>query len=351
MRARLPLLVLLLAGYGAGTGAALAGAPAPYLLAALLLGIVAALALPEPPELPGRAHRLAQALVGVLMGSYLAPGALARVAQDVVPLLLVTGATVLLSLAAAWGLQRTRLLSAPSAALGMAPGGSAAVVAAADDVGADPRTVAFAQYLRVALVATTAPLVVGSLHHARVTPATHPDVDLVAGPASPVALLVLVAVVLAGSAGARRVGLPAAGLIGPMLASGLVTATGLVPAFEPTGCFADLVFVVVGLEVGLRFTRRSLLHVRAVAGPVLLATVVVSVGCAGVAALLAVSLHIPVSDAYLATTPGGINAVLATAAATHADLPLVSSVQSLRLFLVVLMTPPLIRLLSRRLGR
>jgi uncharacterized membrane protein AbrB (regulator of aidB expression) len=62
-------------------------------------------------------------------------------------------------------------------------------------------------------------------------------------------------------------------------------------------------------------------------------------------------MHIPLMDAYLATTPGGINAVLATAVATHADLPLISSVQSLRLFAVVLVTPPLLRLGTRMFAR
>ncbi|WP_051766148.1 AbrB family transcriptional regulator [Streptomyces sp. NRRL F-5135] len=51
-------------------------------------------------------------------------------------------------------------------------------------------------------------------------------------------------------------------------------------------------------------------------------------------------------DAYLATTPGGINAVLATAVSGHADVAVVSTVRSLRLLLVVLVTP----LITRRLA-
>ncbi|MFD0441642.1 AbrB family transcriptional regulator [Streptomyces indonesiensis] len=40
----------------------------------------------------------------------------------------------------------------------MVPGGSAAIVTCADELKADVRLVAFTQYLRVGLVATTAPL-------------------------------------------------------------------------------------------------------------------------------------------------------------------------------------------------
>lgn len=346
------LLGVTSAGFAAGTAAEALGVPAPYLLGALLVGLVASLSLRTPPRLPLRAHQVSQALLGVLMGSYLAPGALRAVAPEVIPLLLVTLGTVVLSLVAAYALKRTGLISGRSAVLGMAPGGSAAIVAAADDVDADARTVAFAQYFRVAMVAMSAPLVVQAVRNVPGSPApstTGPGIDLAVGPTSPVAVVALVALAWLGARGGRRLGLPAAHLLGPMLVAGAVAMTGLVHDFEPAGALRDLVFTVVGLEVGLRFTRASVAHVRRLLVPVLVATIAVSTGCAALASCLAALLHISVVDAYLATTPGGINAVLATASATHANLPLISSVQSLRLFLVVLTTPPLLRMAERRL--
>lgn len=78
-------------------------------------------------------------------------------------------------------------------------------------------------------------------------------------------------------------------------------------------------------------------------------TVAVTAGCALLAGVLAALMHISVLDAYLATTPGGINAVLATGAATHSDLALVSPCrQSIRLFVVGLLAPPLVRVATRR---
>jgi uncharacterized membrane protein AbrB (regulator of aidB expression) len=52
-----------------------------------------------------------------------------------------------------------------------------------------------------------------------------------------------------------------------------------------------------------------------------------------------------------ATTPGGINSVPATAAADHADMSLIASVQSLRLFSMVLLAPLIIRVMARWLDR
>lgn len=76
-------------------------------------------------------------------------------------------------------------------------------------------------------------------------------------------------------------------------------------------------------------------------------TLTICAVCAALAWLTAITTRIPPTDAYLATTPGGINAVLATAVATRANVPLISGVQSLRLFAMVLIAPPLIRWVER----
>jgi hypothetical protein len=340
---------------GAAVVAAAMSVPAPFLLAPLLVGLLFAVSTRAAAPFPRRTHRVSQAMVGVLMGSYLAPAALSRVAPSVGPLLLVTVASVGVSLLTAYALTRTGRVSAPSATLGMAPGGSAAIVAVAEDLKADSRLVAFTQYLRVAMVAVSAPLVVRALQQSSniapgggTTSAVH---HLHIGPNSLSSALVLLAVVVVGMRAGPLVRLPAPALLGPMLLTAMVTFGGVAEGFAPSGILKDLVFMAVGLEVGLRFTRHSLSHVRRLFVPVLLATVAVSLACAGLSWWLASAMHIPLMDAYLATTPGGINAVLATAVATHADLPLISSVQSLRLFAVVLVTPPLLRLGTRMFAR
>ena len=54
-------------------------------------------------------------------------------------------------------------------------------------------------------------------------------------------------------------------------------------------------------------------------------------------------------DGYLATTPGGLYAVLATATGSGADATFVLAVQVLRLF-VMLLTAPLVARVLRRSG-
>jgi uncharacterized membrane protein AbrB (regulator of aidB expression) len=53
-------------------------------------------------------------------------------------------------------------------------------------------------------------------------------------------------------------------------------------------------------------------------------------------------------DAYLATTPGGLYAVLATATSSGADATFVLAVQVLRVFVMLLIAPLLARILRAR---
>ena len=334
----------------AGAAGEYVGAPAPYLIVAILIGAGFAMLLHQPARMPKPLHTASQAGVGAMMGSELKPDAMASVSGFLGPLLTVTVLTIVLSVLISLGLNRVCTISRRSATLGLAPGGSSAIVSAADEMGADSHAVAFAQYVRVALIALSAPLVVQGMNAHPAAAAHH--VETTIGPMTPLGVLVLGAVTVGGVVLARRVHLPAAALLGPMIAGAVVTVLGVPTEFAPSGLLADAAFALVGLEVGLRFTRQSLVRVRRLALPLTAAVMTTCVACGAVAWAFAQAIGIPFRDAYLATTPGGINAVLSTAAATHANLPLISSVQSLRLFVVALVTPPAIKagdaLLTRR---
>jgi hypothetical protein len=133
-----------------------------------------------------------------------------------------------------------------------------------------------------------------------------------------------------------------------MLVSAIVTATDAAPGFAPTGILRSLLFTMIGLDVGLRFSRRTVWSLRRILPGALACILAISTACGALAWTLSAFTRIPFADAYLATTPGGINAVLATASSSHANLSLISSVQSLRLFEMAFLAPLLIRLTVRR---
>ena len=331
--------------------------PAPQLLVAIVVGAVFALTglitRTPPKALTNSSH----AVLGALMGSYLDLGTLKSIGGDVLPLVLVTVLTVVIGVGVAYLLSRSKLITLPDSTLGMVPGGSAAIIACAPDVGADARVVAFAQYLRVGLVALTAPFLVLALQgvaspdHGPTTVGFPMLGHLVAAPDQVSRLVVLAAVGLLGSQLGRRLSLPAPVLLGSMLVATVAIATQAASGFAPAGPLRDAVFIVVGLEVGLRFTWPSIRYLGKAAPYFLGAILAVCAACAALAWLLAAAIGTSFLEAYLATTPGGINAVLATADSAGVRVPVVSAVQSLRLFAVCLIVPPITRWLTSKLAR
>jgi membrane AbrB-like protein len=316
-------------------------------LAGLAVGITLALALAVRTEVrvsPGL-YTMAQTLVGGAIGS-LAQSGFSGCGSAVVLLPFVTSATVLLSLAAGELLARRARVARETALLGMVAGGSAAVVAAADETGADARVVAVLQYLRVGLVAATAPLVaylmVGG--HARrhaFQPVSLKD--------SVIGMAIVACVALAGLWLGRRVRMPTAALTGPLL---LGVGLGWLGAFRDAPVPATVTAValaVIGLEIGLRFNRSTLRSLGQMAPVAAGLTAAVMLACALLGETLSVVAGISPVDGYLMTTPGGINAVLGAAASMNGiNVALVAAAQILRLLVMILFVPALVRRLTRR---
>ncbi|MFJ4654254.1 AbrB family transcriptional regulator [Nocardia sp. NPDC088792] len=344
--------VVIVSCYWLAEFAGVFGVPAAELVVPLVAGIVLALTGLVRAHFPPRASRAVQAMVGVVMGSYLQFDALRLVAGASMPLVVVTIVSIACCCPAALWLARTPKIPLVDAVLGMVPGGSAGIIACAHDLGADAGRVAFAQFLRVGAIALTAPLIVtmagghsGGSSSSLGWPAFAHWVERPQGISS---ALVLVAVCLLGIRVGRLIKLPAPVLLGPMVVTAVVTMTGTWSGLAPAGPLKDALFVVVGLEIGLRFTRSAIRGVASVLPRLLVAITAVCLLCAGLAWVTAAITGLTFVEAYLATTPGGINAVLATAVASGSDVTLISTVQSMRLFFVLLALPPLIRWLGTR---
>jgi membrane AbrB-like protein len=327
--------------------------PAPQLVVAMAVGAALALSGWLPAPLPEQVVTGTHAMLGVLMGSYLQVELLTQVGVALLPVIGVTVLTVPISMATAVLFARRTGADLPTATLGLVAGGSAAVVACADDVEADARTVAFMQYLRVAFVTATAPLVAATLRGRALAAPPHPNGPhwMLVGRGDQAAGL-SIAVVL-GAAGVRlgrRVGLPNAALVGPMLLSAAVTATGVTHGFAPTNLFKDVLLVVLGFEVGTRFTRAIVVDMMRLAPAATMAIVSLCLLVGLVGLVLALATGLPAGDVYLATTPGGINAVLGIAESASGNAALVTAVQTVRLLLMVLALPLLVRFLRNRVG-
>ncbi|MDD0201356.1 AbrB family transcriptional regulator, partial [Shigella flexneri] len=132
--------------------------PAALLLGPMIAGIIFSMR-GITLQLPRSAFLAAQAILGCMIAQNLTGSILTTLAANWPIVLAILLVTLLSSAIVGWLLVRYSSLPGNTGAWGSSPGGAAAMVAMAQDYGADIRLVAFMQYLRVLFVAGAAVLV------------------------------------------------------------------------------------------------------------------------------------------------------------------------------------------------
>src|SRR4051812_46133318 len=192
------------------------GLPSAYLFSALVAGLAYALSPLPALELPGGWFVAAQAVLGVVLGTYLKSSTLSSLGEDWLPVALISLGTLVLTTAAGLILERVTQLDRATAALGMIAGGASGIVAMARDLGGDDRLVAFMQYLRVLVIVLLTPVAVRIAFpgHTSDPAGASAEAPFVGGAAD----WALVAALAAGGALLGRVlRIPAGALLGPLL--------------------------------------------------------------------------------------------------------------------------------------
>ena len=327
--------------------AALAAAslPSPVLFGSLIGGVVCALTLGGDLHIPRLGFNVGQALIGATIGALVNLRTLERLLVDWPSILGVTLGTLLISLLAGRLLALHRDASPTTGTFALVAGGASGVVAMAHELGADDRVVTVVQYLRVLLVLVAMPLVTTVVFHPTTTGGSGP-----AGPAVrwPADLAFTVVTVAAGLLVARATQAPASSLLGPLLIAVALSASGVLGAVTVPVAFQNLGYALIGVQVGLRFTRESLRSIASLLPAAVGLIVAVIAACAGMGLVLSAVTGVDRLTAYLATTPGGLYAVLATAADSGCDVTYVLAVQVIRVFVMLLAIPLLARMLARR---
>jgi uncharacterized protein len=137
-------------------------------------------------------------------------------------------------------------------------------------------------------------------------------------------------------------------LLGPMVLTAALVLSDAIGGFAVPSLLGQTAFALIGLQIGLRFTRSTVRLLGRLTGPVLLSIAGLLVSCFGLAAALAATTSATLLDGYLATTPGGLYAVLAVAYGAGANTTFVVAVQSLRVIAMVLVAPLAVRWTLRR---
>ena len=318
------------------------GVPLPWLLGALATTTAASLAgvrLAVPAGL--RSPMIA--LLGVMLGGAFTPERMAGAAAWLPSLaalpfyVVIVGGLILLYLRKMSDFDRATAFFAAT------PGGMSEMIALSDQLGGDQRRVSLVHGTRLLFIVFSIPFLARAFGS---NPAAAPR-SLTTFELDPAAFALLAAAGGLGYLFARRVRLPAATFVGPLLGSTAVHLAGWI-ATEPPYLLLALAQLVIGSSVGARFSGTPLrLVLRALAlgaGATMLMLLITLVFGGVLATLTGQSLAL----LLLAFIPGGFAEMSLIALGMGVDPAFVVTHHSLRVFLVVLIALPLFAWLERR---
>jgi len=318
------------------------------LSAALLLGPMIAAMVVASAGARIRVHNTVfsatQAIIGCMIARAIPVSILHEAAAQWPIFALGVGSTIAMAALFGWILTRWRVLPGTSAIWGSSPGGAAAMTVMAEAYGADIRLVAFMQYLRVLCVTTMASLVASTVGrgHPATTTIWFPAVDWFS-------LAQTLALAAAGLITAKTFRIRGGVLILPLIAGAILSNTGLIHIELPPWLLAAS-YALLGWSIGLRFTLEILAHAARAFPRVLAAILALIAACAGVGQILVETSGVDPLTAYLATSPGGIDAVAIIATDSNVDVPFVLSMQFARVLIVLATGPWLARFIAGRSG-
>ncbi|GAA5541311.1 MULTISPECIES: AbrB family transcriptional regulator [Brucella] len=322
-----------------------------HLPAALLLGAMVGGILMAAGESTVRVHSqlstLAQAVVGLLIARAITPEFFSNMGRHL-PIILVSMLFVLFaSTLIGYLLARFRVLPGTTAVWGSSPGAATAMTLMAESFGADARLVAFMQYLRVVLVATTASLVVRL--GAGVEMAAPAAVDWFP-PLNPSSLGATLLLVLGGAFLGHISRIPTGAMLVPLVLGAILQDTGVITIDLPPWLLA-ISYTLIGWRIGLGFSRAIIAHAARAFPAVLASTLILIAVCGLFGMALGHMLDLDPLTAYLATSPGGADTVAIIAASTNVDLPFIIAMQTSRFFVVLFAGPAIARFVAKRVEK
>ncbi|OZD71238.1 hypothetical protein CH272_19925 [Rhodococcus sp. 05-340-1] len=313
------------------------GLTAPSLFAALVVAVIFALTGLGPAAVPRPLSMAAQGTLAVTIGLMLDTETLGALGENWIPAVLVGAGTLVVSAGCGALLALHRDVDPVTGALSLIAGGATGLVSIARELGGDERIVAVVQYLRVALVVVTMPLIVTFAFHTDTGGAT----DSTEQSTTPwyLGTAFLLGAVVVGIVLARLIRLPAPATLGPLIVAGACELLGWPVDISVPTVLLPVAFIVIGWQAGLAFTTASLRAIGRIFPWAALLVLSIGLVCALFGWALSAITGVSMLTGYLATTPGGLAAVLAVSATTGSDVTFVACVQVIRLVSMLVAAP------------
>ena len=287
---------------------------------------------------------LAMSFVGIMIAGLLPVTILSEVSAHW--LVFFSGAlfTVIVAAFLGWILSKSSLFPGNTAIWGTSPGAAMVMTIMSESFGGDIRLVALMQYLRVACCTLSVTLV-GHYLGGAAGHSSSPQLNLFSISSKPDFIWTIGTVFLCFAI-VKIFNKPSIAFILPMVVGIILKMLGLTEIVLP-GIILAIAYTIIGWNIGLRFTRKILNHAAKLLPMLLLSIGILLAVNAAFGFVIAKWAGTDYLTAFLATSPGGADSVSIIAASTPVDVGFVVTMQVIRFFMVILLSPLLARWLCR----
>lgn len=317
--------------------------PLPWLIGPLLAcGLASTMGVPLHSYAASR--NAGMWVIGTTLGLYFTPEVVTRMASLWWPIVLAVAWAVAIGIAGAWPLRRFARLDPPTAFFAAAVGGASEMALQGERHGGRVEAIAASHSLRVLLVVIVIPFTYRWL-------GLHGGDPFTAGATrfDPAGMALLVAATVAGGLAVRALRLPNAWVLGPLLVTLAITASGTNLSTLPVAVI-NAGQLLIGVSLGTRFAPGFFARAPRLLAVVAVMTVASILASALFGAALGAAAGVPAATMILATSPGGIAEMSLTARMLELGVPVVTAFHAMRIVAQVLIAGPVYRLLASARG-
>lgn len=315
--------------------------PIPWLLIPLFVSVIAVFVQTELQSLPKSFNILGQTIVAVVTASRFSVDSFVDIKHYFFPLLLCIVVTSIFSLLNGYLIYKWGKLDIATSFLSCIPGASASLVAMSDEMGADTIAVAVLQSLRIVMVSMIMPVLASFYvidnNLINITTIVEPELAKMVLP-FPIGLLILSVVVIIGIKLGEKIKLPSNSFLAPFFACLIFMAFFPYQIIIPYPFFCGGL-LLLGLSTGVRFESSIVKKLaKALFIDMFLLLLLIAI-CFLAGYEFHLITHIDTLSSLLGSTPGALNAMMATVIELGGDSSLVLTMQMSRMLLILIFIP------------
>ena len=311
--------------------------PIPFMLSGIISASVLKFFVWTEIRWPVMWRNLGLMVAGYGIGRSFTQDTLMQMSQHVVGVFGASFVAIGISLLVAWFTYKHTFANLLSCIMGMLPGGLNQMMLLADeDPRVDANVVVMQQTIRLFGVVISVPFLVIHLLGATVV---SQGLLVPVGDNTGLTWLLLIPVAGIGSVAAKKLNVPTAALIGPIIATAAFSIICNVNLQKAPPILMNLAQMNIGLYMGCMLDKERLLRTRVLLPYASIGTLLIIGGSIVVAEILVRYYGIPIVTAFLAMAPGGMTEMCLAGMSMGADVSIILTYQIVRLLMMNLTVP------------